>query len=157
MISEEYINTYKTATRRWPVVTSYPATPPYYPPQQQQSAHYGSQSQLSIAATRAAKIGITTAEWQRRDELVRALAKECTLEFMAPFYPSVYSEWLKRGRCVYVGKPSSYAEIDNDEWPENDNVLIFHARSMNGGDASIFYCNLAFMSQEIPKDPDAQK
>lgn len=155
MISEEYPNTYNTATRRWPVVTSYPTPTPYYP-QQQQHSHYSNQSALSVAATRAAKIGITTAEWQRRDELVKALAKECTLDFMSPFYPSVFSEWVKRGKCVYLGKPSSYAEIDTDEWPKNDNVLIFHARSMTG-DQSIFHCNLAFMSQELPKDPDAQK
>lgn len=152
MISETYPNTYNTASKRYPTVTYVPPSRPNwqhnhkgYTGQQ----HQPTQSALSIAAMRAAKLGISTAEWQRRDDLVKKLAAECKMNFMDTFYPSIFDEWVKRGKCVYLGKPSTYAEIDADTWPANDNVLVFSARSIDG-DTTPFVCNLKFMTPEVP-------
>ena len=153
MISEVYPNKHQSACKRYPTVTYVPPSHGNwqhnnkgYTGQQQQ---HPTQSALSIAAMRAAKLGISTAEWQRRDELVKKLAAECKMNFMDTFYPSIYDEWVKRGKCVYLGKPASYSEIDADLWPANDNVLVFSARSLDG-DTTPFVCNFKFMTPEVP-------
>lgn len=106
---------------------------------------------LAEAITRAAKLGITTIEWQRRDAIVRRLyAENSTWKFMDSFYPSIKSHYDELGMCWMVGSVKSYKEIDHSEWPADDKPMIFSARPARGG--TDFVCNLAFMSKEIPTD-----
>lgn len=146
MISVIYPNKYDNGVKRYvPPITYIPNTPKVttYP--------YPS-TQLSQAAIRAAKINITTIEWQRRDEIVRAMARQCNLNFMDTFYPPTLDDYIKYGKCVYLGKAQAYAEIDTDDWPKTDSPLIFSAQSLNDdGEKSNFCCNLAFIQKEMPK------
>ena len=113
------------------------------------------QTQLSIAAIRAAKVGITTDEWQRRDAIVRALSEECKWAFMDQFYPFNLEYYRKYGKCVFVNKAKTYQDLDHDDWPANDTPLIFTARALapiDTEDRAPFICNLGFMQKDIPTE-----
>ena len=147
MISQIYPNKYDNGYKRY--------SPPVVPAHSQ---HRGNtypfpQSQLSLAAIRPAKLNITTMEWQRRDAIIRRMAHECKLTFMDTFYPPTLEDYITYGKCVYVGKPVSYAECDSEEWPLNDSPLLFSAKSLNeNGETENFLCNLAFMQKDMPKE-----
>ena len=104
---------------------------------------------LAEAATRAAKIGITTIEWQRRDAIVRRLfAENDRWKFMDPFFPSLKADYESMGMCWFIGATSSYKEIDHTPWPEDDEIMIFSGRAAKTNDE--FVCNLKYMSKERP-------
>ena len=104
---------------------------------------------LAEATTRAAKIGITTVEWQRRDAVIRRLFSENDRwKFMDSFYPSIKEDYEELGMCWYIGAVSSYKEIDHNPWPEDDEVLIFTGRSAKS--SQDFLCNLKYLSKERP-------
>ena len=111
-----------------------------------------------LAVTRSVVVGITTAEWQRRNYIVETLLKECKMTFMDEFYP-FNEDWYKRyGKCVYLGRVDGYYQIDKEDWPLNDHPLLFQARAvapLNHADAVPFLCNLAFMCKAPPKGTDA--
>lgn len=126
----------------------------YYPPQQQQQHKSGvvpfhDNKELSKAAVRASKLGISTNEWLRRDRVVKYLAAEVNLNFGDPFYPSTKEQYELYGECFFIGACNGYEELENEEWPDNDAPLIFHARSVKGGIGS-FFCNKEFICKEIP-------
>jgi hypothetical protein len=128
-----------TTTNHYPPVVTHPTTP------------------LAEAATRAAKLGITTIEWQRRDEHVRKLAREGSIKwgFMDEFYPCSKDYYAKYGKCVYIGSVHSYREIDHNEWPVDDNVMVFNARPIQApidGYQAPFICNIDFMQKEPPTE-----
>lgn len=143
MISQIYPNKYANGHKRY--------YPPAAPSRGAVVTYPFPQSQLSVAAIRAAKLNITTTEWQRRDGIVRSMAYACKLQFMDTFYPPTLEDYIQYGRCVYLGKPSSYAEIDNEEWPVSDSPLIFSAQSLGeDGEKQNFFCNIAFIQKEMP-------
>lgn len=144
MISEIYPNKYDTGYKRYapPVVVVPPKVTTYPFPH----------THLAQATVRAARLNITTMEWQRRDAIVRKMSGECKLQFMDTFYPPSLDDYITYGKCVYLGKPTSYAECDGDEWPTNDSPLLFSAQSLGeDGEKNNFFCNLAFMQKEMPK------
>lgn len=106
---------------------------------------------LHEAVTRAARVGISTAEWQRRDAVVRRLfAENSTWRFMDSFYPLYKKDYEELGMCHFVGAVSSYKEIDHQPWPEDDEVMIFTGRSHKAGND--FVCNLKYMSKQRPTE-----
>ena len=144
MISQIYPNKYDTGYKRYhsPPVTHNPL-PTVYP-----FPH----TTLSVAVVRAARLNISTMEWQRRDAIIRKLAAECKYNFMDTFYPPTLEDYITYGKCVYIGKPTTYAECDGDEWPVNDAPLLFSAQSLgDDGQKENFFCNLGFMQKEMPK------
>ena len=146
MISQIYPNKYETGHKRYytpPVVVPHHKPPVIYP-----FPH----TALAQATVRAARLNITTMEWQRRDAIVRKMSGECKYNFMDVFYPPTLDDYITYGKCVYLGKPQSYAECDGDEWPTNDAPLLFSAQSLgDDGEKNNFFCNLAFMQKEMPK------
>lgn len=137
---------------RYPIVHTPPTTVAAQPSTVIQTPQ---QTMLGIALQRASKLGITTIEWQRRDDIVRKLYSDSLpkWKFMDEFYPSSL-EWYNRyGKCVYIGAVYSYAEIDHTPWPDDDSVMIFSARPLEPKepkDAVQFICNGHFMSKELP-------
>lgn len=131
--------------------TTYYGNSNYNPPVTPQIGFVGTSNHVSLAeaTTRAAKLGISTPEWQRRDAIVRRkYAENTTWKFMDTFYPSRKDIYEEVGRCWFVGAVSSYKEIDHSEWPEDDKVLIFTARPCKGGED--FICNIELMSKTEP-------
>lgn len=104
---------------------------------------------LAEATTRAAKQGITTIEWQRRDAVIRRLFSENDRwKFMDSFFPSIKEDYEELGMCWFIGAVSSYKEIDHLPWPEDDEVMIFSGRAAKNSNE--FVCNLKYMSKERP-------
>jgi len=82
-------------------------------------------SYLAMSKFRAEKCGITTGEWQRRDEIVKDLISKCSFRIGDTCYPPSKEEYEKMGKCLIVGRILSYIEIDhNNDWPPNDNPML---------------------------------
>jgi hypothetical protein len=110
---------------------------------------------LATVAVRAAKIGISSEEWQRRDAIVRreAVRARSVWTFMDNVYPYSIEEYQKMGVCSYMGCVYSYMEIDSSDWPEDDDVFAFNIRPINPRSeeySGLMICNFAYMRKEPP-------
>ena len=164
MISKEYKSKKALEQEKYkqlpPPISNYTGQQPYIPPytrvdqQGKPGITYFSKgfTPLSVAATRAAKIGISTNEWQRRDEIVRRISDKCELIFMDQFYPSTKAFYEQYGKCAFLSKPGSYEYVDKEDWPESDDPMIFTVRPLapKDGNQGHIFCNLAFMRKDEP-------
>jgi hypothetical protein len=101
-------------------------------------------------AERAKSLGITAAEWERRDKVVSDMAQSCPYKVGDTFYPMAEDWYKSHGKCIVEGKVISYLEIDKtDEWPKDDEPFIIAARSFEKG--TKFICQPRFLSRELPE------
>ena len=86
---------------------------------------------LAHAATRASKLGISTEEWLRRNEIVKDNGRNCAFRTNDTVYPPDKEQMLKYGKSLVVGRVLSYGEIDHDKWPANDLPFILTLQSLD--------------------------
>ncbi len=137
--------------------TTYPTvyTPPPTTPPNSSTLALPPVVPLATVTVRAAKIGISIEEWQRRDAIVRreALRARGVWTFMDTVYPYSIAEYQKMGTCSYMGCVYSYMEIDQSDWPEDDDVFAFNIRPINPRSqeySGLLICNFAYMRKEPP-------
>jgi len=70
---------------------------------------------------RAAKIGISLLEWERRDKLIKDQISKAKFKFGDTVYPASQENMDMYGRCLVVNVIDSYKQCDHIErWPETD-------------------------------------
>lgn len=79
------------------------------------------------AAKRAVLVGIDFEEFVRRDNIVRAMARDVFFYPDQMLYPSTLANEEKYGACKYVGHYKTYFDYTVDEakaWKKDDRPLI---------------------------------
>ena len=105
----------------------------------------------TMAQVRAEKVGISKAEWIRRDNIVRKQSKECPFNFGDTVYPTSKEGFLKYGKCLITGKIKTYAEMDRDAWPPSNNPFILSARCLTPeGEGDAFICTYNYFQKMEP-------
>lgn len=134
-----------------------PPKPVYYPPVQQQTILTTSKtpfedtpSYVAMATTRAAKLGISTEEWLRRDKIVRAEAQKCNLRVGDSFYPFSKEGYELYGHCHIQSMALSYQHMDGpeEEWRETPYLITARSAKANG----TFFCTIGYMVKQPSYD-----
>lgn len=106
------------------------ALPEPHKPRVDQSA-FQDAGRLADAAMRASKLGLSTEEWIRRDDIVKEQQKLCSFRTNDVVYPPDKKGMEKYGKCVIIGRAISYRDMDSsNEWPDNDNPFILTLQTL---------------------------
>lgn len=97
----------------------------------------------------AKRQGCTVEEWLRRDAIVKAHFKECPYNTSDKVWPTTNDKIDQYGEVQIDTICYTYAQMDKDKWPSNDNPLIVTARSLKNNYS--FFCTTNFLTKEEPK------
>ncbi len=77
--------------------------------------------------------GIEVAEWARRDSIVIEQAAHAEYNKGDIVYPAMLSKFAEYGACRVIGICSSYADMHDRDWPENDLPMVTLASPLRAG------------------------
>jgi hypothetical protein len=96
----------------------------------------------------AKKRGISVAEWQRRDLIVKDLWFKAGLRKGDVCFPSAKKDYEEMGPVTIINVAACYEDMGLDEnWPQNDYPMILTVKGMRKG-ASIFFCTINWCSKK---------
>lgn len=102
----------------------------------------------------AKKRGCTVEEFIRRDNIIRAKAKEIKYFLNASRYPFKWEEYEKKGKCRILRIDKNYAEYDQD-WPENGDGPLYLVEAMSEKNKfQVFRATPGFFVENPPKKPE---
>ena len=94
---------------------------------------------------------VTFAEWERRNAIIKRIAKECSFVVGQVLYPRNKEGLDLYGTCKVLGVCKTYHDFSEMEWPNDDVPLIIHAESMTrktGNGYVRFNCTPAYLSEK---------
>lgn len=146
MISELYENPHPYGWKKKNTVVN--TTPVVYktPPLTAENGHL-------FPYQRAARIGITVAQWLDREKIVQELTADHDFEMGDLCWPNNEAGYKKYGVCKITGITRTYAEFDhNKDWPTNDNPMLLRAVSLNEpkDKQEDFICTTNFLTKDKP-------
>lgn len=90
-------------------------------------------------------------EWERRNEIIKKLSKDCSFIVGQILYPRNKEGLDLYGTCKVLGVCKTYHDFGDMEWPSDDIPLIIHAESMTRKNATGFVrfnCTPAYLTDK---------
>lgn len=93
---------------------------------------------------------ITPSEFVRRDNIVRAMFRDCQWRPGDTGFPINKKDYEKSGVFVVIGVMTTYRDTSYDhDWPKNDNPMIVTIKSLKDA-ATIFFCTPEWIVKKNP-------